>query len=123
MVAGRRIWPATWGCGRRGFARVGGVPMFGCGVALGEEAPGGLPDVLDDVDEVERRPMTGAPALAGLDAADLMVVAVDERDPGPGAGGVAALGLVEDAPTTVAASSAMLAVSHLLAAAGPAAGC
>jgi hypothetical protein len=72
-------------------------PEFGGGVALVVKAPGGLPDVFDDVDEVhDDAHLDLAGGGLGLDALDLVVVAVDQRDPVTGVLGVAAVGLGED---------------------------
>jgi hypothetical protein len=72
-------------------------PPLGGGVPLGVEGPGGLPQVFEHMDEVhENRDRGGARVRLGLDPVDLVVVAVDERDPGPSVGGVAPAGLVEE---------------------------
>src|SRR6185437_11665963 len=66
-------------------------------VAGDVEAPGRLPQVLDDVDEVDHDRDRDAP-LRGLggDPVQLAGVPVGQRDPGPQVAGVAAAGLVED---------------------------
>ncbi len=54
---------------------------------LGEQAPGGVPEALDDVDEVaDDGDGDVAGGGLGLDAADLVDVAVGQRDPGALAG-------------------------------------
>src|SRR5215471_6666140 len=71
-------------------------PAFGVGVALVVEAPGRLPQVLQHMDEVDHdRHVDLAGVGFGLDAVELMVVAIDERDPGATVVGVTPLGLVE----------------------------
>ena len=63
-------------------AGLGGDPFFGGGLALVEEGPGGLPQVFEDVDEVDDD-RGGDAAAAGLGGhgLDLGVVAVDEDGP------------------------------------------
>ena len=62
-------------------------PGLGGGVAFVIEAPGGVPEVFQDVYEVdhdgEGDPSGGS---FGFDAVDLVVVAIDEGDPGPAVG-------------------------------------
>jgi hypothetical protein len=59
---------------------LGGVPFLGGGLALVEEGPGGLPEVFEDVDEVDDdRDREAAPGGLGGDGLDLGVVAVDEN--------------------------------------------
>ena len=99
---------------------LGGDPVFGGGVAGGVEAPGGLPQVLDDVDEVDQdRDLTSRRGGLGGDHVDLVVVAVHQRDPGPGVAGVAALGLVEQGGDGLGAADGDLAVYHRFTARGP----
>src|SRR5262249_8185381 len=76
---------------------LGGDPVFHGRVAGGVEAAGGLPQVFDDVDEVDQddRGDTAGGGLV-LDQAELVVVPVGQGDPGPGMAGVAAVGLGED---------------------------
>ena len=71
-------------------------PFLGGGLALVEEGPGGLPQVLQHVDEVDDD-RDGDAAAGGLggDGLDLGVVAVDEDDPFPLVPRVAAFCLVE----------------------------
>src|SRR6266700_5139201 len=72
---------------------LGTHPLFGVRVAFGVEAPGGLPDVLDDVDEVHHDRDGGLPGFRfGANPVDLMLIAVDQGDPGPRVVGVAAVG-------------------------------
>src|ERR1700676_1955526 len=72
-------------------------PVFHRGVAGGVEAPGGLPQVFQHVDEVDQDDQgDAARGGLGLDQADLVDVAVGQGDPGPAVAGVAAAGLVED---------------------------
>jgi hypothetical protein len=60
------------------------------------EAPGGLPEVLDDVDEVHDDRNGHLPGFGfGVDPVDLVGVAVDQGDPGTPPPGVAAVGLGE----------------------------
>src|ERR1700722_7836464 len=75
---------------------LGGDPGLDGRVARGVEAPGGLPQVFLYVDEVDQD-RDGDVPLRGLvlDQADLVVVPVGQRDPGPGPAGVAAVGLAE----------------------------
>src|SRR6266511_4387414 len=57
-------------------------PLLGLLVALGEEAPGRVPQVLEHVDEVDdERDVLGHPAALGLgaNAGDLVTVAVHEH--------------------------------------------
>jgi hypothetical protein len=76
---------------------LGGDPVFHGGVAGLVEAPGGFPEVLQDVDEVDQDGHRHAAGGGlGLDQPELVVIAVDQRDPRAAAAGVAALGLVED---------------------------
>jgi hypothetical protein len=71
-------------------------PLFGVRVAFGVEAPGGLPEVFQDVDEVDH---DGHGALAGSglgpDAVDLVLVSVDQGDSGPRSAGVTPVGFGE----------------------------
>ena len=72
-------------------------PVFHGRVAGGVEAPGGLPQVFQHVDEVDHDGQgDAAGGGGGLDQAELVVVPVHQGDPGPGMAGVAAVGLVED---------------------------
>src|SRR6266487_1986974 len=77
--------------------RVAADPGFGGGVAAVMEGPGRAPQVFDHVHEVDddgdRDVADGGFAV---DLVELVRVAVDQRDPGAGAGGVAPLGVVED---------------------------
>jgi hypothetical protein len=61
------------------------------------EAPGGFPEVFQDVDEVDqdvdRHPAAGG---FGTDQLKLVAGAVDQHDPGAAVGGVTLGGLVED---------------------------
>ena len=78
------------------LAGLGGDPFLGGGLALAEEGPGGLPEVFEDVDEVDDdRDRDAAPGGLGGDGLDLGVVAVDEDGPFALVLRVAALGLVE----------------------------
>src|SRR6266542_2533643 len=76
---------------------VGGDPGFGGRVAVVVEAPGGFPEVFQDVDEVDqdvdRHPAAGG---FGLDQLELVAGAVDQHDPGATVGRVTLGGLVED---------------------------
>src|SRR4029077_11095320 len=74
----------------------GGDPGLDRRVAGPVEAPGGLPQVFLHVDEVDHD-RDGRAAGRGLvaDLADLVVVPVGQRDPGPGPGGVTAADLAE----------------------------
>ena len=77
--------------------RLGGHPVLHGRVAGGVEAPGGLPQVFQHVDEAgqdDRGDAAGGGLV--LDQAELVDVPVDQRDPGPLVAGVAAVGLVED---------------------------
>ena len=97
MVARRRIPAATWRCfPSQDRAGLGGDPFLGGGLALVEEGPGGLPQVFEDVDEVDDD-RDGDAAARGLggDGLDLGVVAVDEDGPFALVLRVAAFGLVE----------------------------
>ena len=77
--------------------RLGGHPVFHGRVAGRVEAPGGLPQVFQHVDEVDHDGQGDAPrGGGGLEQAELVVVPVDQRDPGPQMTGVAAVGLGED---------------------------
>lgn len=72
-------------------------PLLGGGVALVVKAPGGLPQVLEHVHEVDDdRDRCVATLRFGLDPVDLVVVAIDKRDPVARMVGIAPLGLVED---------------------------
>lgn len=65
--------------------------------AFAVEGPGGLPEVFQDVHEVDDgRHRDVAVGGFGLDPQDLVDVAVHERDPGPLMVGVAPVGFVED---------------------------
>ena len=78
------------------LAGLGGDPFLGGGLALVEEGPGGLPQVFEDVDEVDDdRDRDAAGGGLGGDGLDLGVVAVDEDGPFALVTWVAALGLVE----------------------------
>src|ERR1022692_1389863 len=81
------------------FQDLGGLvgdPFLGGRVAGLEETPGGAPQVFQDVNEVNQDRDLGAAAGGfGFDGLDLLLIAVDERDPGPLAGGVAAVRLGE----------------------------
>jgi hypothetical protein len=71
-------------------------PGLGGRVALGEEAPSGPPQVLQHVHEVDHDRYVHAACLGfGADPSELVVVAVDQRDPGAVLVGVATLGFVE----------------------------
>ena len=71
-------------------------PFLGGGLALIEEGPGGLPQVFQDVDEVDDdRDRDAAAGGLGGDGLDLGVVAVDEDGPFPLVLRVAALCLAE----------------------------
>src|SRR5664279_2730749 len=73
-------------------------PRFGGGIAFGEEAPRRAPDVFNDVDQVDDDGNDDpSGARFGLDAVDLVVVAVDQRDPAAPMVRVASFGFVEDA--------------------------
>src|SRR5664280_1259186 len=102
-------------------------PGLGVRVALGIEAPDGLPQVLEHVDHVDEDEYVDLAGLGlGLDPVELVVRPGHECDPATGVGLVAPLCLVEylgHQATAVAASSTTLAVSHLLAAVGPARAC
>src|SRR6185437_16077551 len=72
-------------------------PVLHHRVAGRVEAPGRLPQVLDDVDEVDHdRDGDAAGGGLGPDPVQLAGVAVGQRDPGPAVIRVAAFGLVED---------------------------
>ncbi len=73
-------------------------PRLGVGVAFGEEAPGRAPHVFQDVDQVDDDgDVDPSGAGFGLDAVDLVVVAVDQCDPVAPMVRVASFGFVEDA--------------------------
>jgi hypothetical protein len=77
-------------------ADLGADPGLSAGIAGGMEAPGRLPHILDDVDQVDDDgDVDLVPAGFGADTVDLVGVAVDEGDPGAAVGGVAAGGLGE----------------------------
>src|SRR6266487_788211 len=77
-------------------AGVPGDPAGGVRAGFGVKAPGGVPQVLGDVDEVDDDGDFDVPGGGfGLDAGDLILVAVGERDPGLAAAGVAAVRLGE----------------------------
>src|SRR6476661_3427290 len=79
---------------RRGVA----YPRFGVGIAFGEEAPRRAPEVFQNVDQVDDDGNDDpSGARFGLNALDLVVVAVDQRDPAAPMIGVASFGFVEDA--------------------------
>ena len=85
------------GTPRQDADRVGGDPRLGGRVAVGVQAPGGPPQVLQDVDEVHQD--VDAHAAAGRFGADLLELvagAVDQHHPGAPVGRVALLRLVED---------------------------
>src|SRR6266568_4523121 len=64
-------------------AGVPGDPAGGVRAGFGVKAPGGVPQVLGDVDEVDDDGDFDVPGGGfGLDAGDLVLVAVGERDPG-----------------------------------------
>ena len=94
-------WPirvmTSRGAAVQDVQRLGGHPVFHRRVAGRVEAPGRLPQVFQHVDEVDHddQVMPRAAAWAWI-RLDLVVVAVDQGDPGPQVTGVAALGLVED---------------------------
>ena len=71
-------------------------PGLGGGVAFVVEAPRGSPQVFEDVDEVDDDGNVDV-SLSGFggDAVDLVVVAVDQRDPAALVAGVASGGFVE----------------------------
>src|SRR5664279_5535822 len=72
-------------------------PGFGCGIAFGVQGPGRFPHVFQNMDEVDQDRDGHAPVGCFVfDLLDLVVVAVDQGDPGALAGGVAAVGFVED---------------------------
>ena len=77
--------------------RLRGDPGLDRGVAGRVEAPGGLPQVFQHADEIDQDDQVGA-AGGGLvpDQADLVVIAVDQGDPGALVARVAAPGLAED---------------------------
>ena len=65
----------------------------------GVEAPGCLPQVFQHVNEVDHDGQRDPPARGlCLEQAELVVVPVDQGDPGPSKAGVAAVGLGEDLP-------------------------
>ena len=71
-------------------------PLLGGGVAFFVEAPDRFPDVFDDVDEVDEDcHRHGAGGGLPGDPVDLVVVPVDERDPGSLVAWVAPSGFVE----------------------------
>src|SRR6266540_4234491 len=76
--------------------RVGRDPRLGVRVTVGVVAPGGLPQVLQDVDEVDED-VDGHAAAGrfGADQVQLVAGAVDEHHPGAAVGRVAVGGLVE----------------------------
>src|SRR4029450_383602 len=104
-----RVHPSTGGSAAEAGGDSGGLalqdgdrfvlhPLLGGGVALLVEGPGRLPQVLQDVSEVAQdRHIDPALGGFGLDPVDLVVVAVDQRDPSTRVGGVAAVGFVEEA--------------------------
>ena len=99
---------------------MGADPPLGGRMAFVEEAPGGLPQVLEHVDDVDHDGhVHAAGAGFGVDAVDLVGVAVDQGDPAAPVGGVAAVASSNTWPMTAAASWATLAVSHLPRAVGP----
>src|SRR6266508_790745 len=77
---------------------VGGDPGFGGRVAVLVEAPGRLPAVLEDVDEVDQdvdRHLAACRLRA--EQVELVAGAIDQHDPGAATGRVPLLGLVEHA--------------------------
>ena len=71
-------------------------PLLGGGGAFPVEAPGGLPEGFEDVHEVDEdrhRHVAGGGFLA--DPVDLVVVAIDQGNPGSVPVGVAPVGFVE----------------------------
>src|ERR1700686_3996612 len=76
------------------FGGAGADPWACPGAGLGEEAPGGVPYVFKHVDEIHQDGHVDAPRGGlGAEPPDLVFVAVGQRDPGPLAAGVAAVGL------------------------------
>ncbi len=74
----------------------GADPRLGGGVTLGEAAPCGLPQVFEDVHEVDHdRDRHAAVACFGVAAVDLVVVAIHQGDPTPLVGRIAPVRLVE----------------------------
>ncbi len=72
-------------------------PVFSGGVGFAVQAPGGLPQVLHDMNEVaDDNDGEVAGGCFGVDPVDLMDVAVHQRHPDAGVMGVAAFGFVED---------------------------
>ena len=72
-------------------------PVLGGLVVVGVKAAGGVPQVFEDVHEVDDdRDLDLAFVGLELDPLDLVVGAVDQRDPGAAVFGVAPLGFVED---------------------------
>lgn len=82
---------------RPGSFGPGAHELFGGGVALVEQAPGGAPEVFDQGHEVDHdRDVDAAGVGFGVDAVDLLVGAVDQGDPSTLMVGVAPVGFVED---------------------------
>src|SRR5215216_1027698 len=89
-------------------------PGLGSGVALGEKAPSGPPHILEHVHEVDHDRHVHAAHLGfGADPSELVVVAVDQRDPGAVLVGVATGGLVEHLADHLGGVQVTLATSHL----------
>src|SRR5512144_1200316 len=78
------------------------------------QGAGGLVEIAHHVHEVDQCRDRDAPS-AGLlgDLVDLLVVAVDQRDPGPGVGGVPPVGLVDHGADHGGMSSVTLALTQV----------
>src|SRR5665811_1856564 len=97
QVVGGVVGAFALGRAQAGLGGLATDPLFCGGIGLGVQAPGGLPQVLHDMDQVADNGDVDVAGFGfGLDPVDLVDVAVDQRDPGPGVLGVAAVGFVED---------------------------
>jgi hypothetical protein len=85
---------------------VGGDPGFGGRVGVVVEAPGGLPEIFEDMNKVDQDVDRHAAAGGfGADELQLVAGAVDQHDPGAPVGGVTLLCLVEHLADHVLAGS------------------
>jgi hypothetical protein len=76
---------------------LGADPGLGGGVGFGEQAPGGFPDVFQDMDEVDHDGDLGVVGSGlGVGALDLVGVAINQDDPAAVVLRVTAGSLVED---------------------------
>ena len=76
---------------------LGPHPLLGAGITFVVQAPGGLPKVLQNMNEVDQdRDLHHAPSGLSPDQVELMVVAVHQRHPPPPVLRITALGLVEE---------------------------